>query len=268
MLKLLIIDNNVPEKILTSEISEQFEEKVSGYKRVLTPYILAEACHGLTTSGKEEYFLRDQSKIRLLGGNSGYEAITFPFNYAVKQVCGVVTDRELPIDNVRVNEWYKIAISATSLAQITRGEVPYTIAGQAKRDGIKSEVIQKVLALEKSTFQEMHHASRDEIPVPPIAEWISALASNASIKLSNDNVEKLVDAMSLSYALFSHYMKPTGKLRADGAWADYQYLMYLCDPNVFFLTGDKNIKKDCLASNYLQSNNTLGQILELDTFIR
>ena len=86
------------------------------------------------------------------------------------------------------------------------------------------------------------------------------IAHDMGRELSIGQAQKLASALDAAYEYEKHLCEiaKNGMFNFDnhgGDWIDLQQLFYLADPNVYFLTEDKDIRQRCGSS--LQSNRIL-----------
>jgi hypothetical protein len=260
----LFLDTNVCYKLLASpylaHLSGIRAAICKRYRIVVSPETMIELMRTFK-GGSGEFFHEDRKRLGVMAGWTEYPVfLSLPGEFGIKASLGLNAPARFGRDEFR--RIYKLFLAATSRHRLFETGVPKGNRIVKFDPGI---IERQHLAGRASHRSWLKDVLSGEYKYPPPDRWAVAFAKVHKLDLSVEQADTLAtDLSAFEKTLFEAAAKnsnyqPDGH---DGDWVDGQQLIYLCDPNIHFLTDDKSIKAKCAKSQQCH------RVLLLPEFVR
>jgi hypothetical protein len=214
--------------------------------------------------GNGEFFESDRKRIRLMAGTDVPVFLSSVGEYSLRTSLGI--ERPAKFQPVEFERWYEVITSATTRIQLFNEGVQW----RKGRFIVNPDIIVEQQRAGKSSYRKwLKRYVTGRYTFPQQEQWALNHARQLGCELTPDEALKLGTDMSAAYEFSKRNFavaSAEGAFREnsrtrEGDWVDGQQLMYLCDPTMHFLTGDRRIKSKCSASWQC------GRILLLSSFV-
>jgi hypothetical protein len=254
----LLLDTNVGQKLSSAKSTfdiQGIKRKIAHeYRLVVSPETIIEILCGVIGATSDDHLRADQSKLRILVGRGIPDILYFPMDFSLRTVLGVHST--VPSFNPNhFREWVRTVLAATGLAELMNGDVRLRNRGN-KTFGLNKTEIANQQELGKIAHREwLQRAVKGSTIFPSREVWAKFVGAHLKVELTDEQSMILGKRLSAAY----EYQKITFETAADnptynvtkhdGDWVDNQQLYYLCDPTLYFLTEETEIRSKCRKSD-------------------
>lgn len=251
----LMLDTNVATKLSSTASGfdvDRLNAKIrSSYRVVVSPETLLELIGGVIGAKDNEHLKKDQRRFRVMCGRATTtDFMRFPVDFSLRTVLDMKSSRQ-PMDPALLQFSTKVILSAKSLDELVSGGVKVRNRG-SKRFVLDPTLIKAHQSGGRTEYRRwLEIAKTGDKPFPSRQDWACDIALDNGVPLTAEQSNSLGQRLSAAYeyqkTIFSK-ARINLSYNADkhyGDWIDNQQLFYLCDPNLFLLTDDAQIKKQC-----------------------
>ncbi|MCE5308171.1 MAG: hypothetical protein LLG20_11080 [Acidobacteriales bacterium] len=266
----MIFDTNIGQTLLRSDYRPDLDairNRInSRFQVVISPQTYLEV-FSCVCGGDEAHFEEHRNRLRFLVGRGSPKFLPFPIVFAVAKTLRLrPPSSELGPDDFR--KWLRIVLHARDQRALFDGDVQLPDGRSRLRFGFDPSVHLRQHEEGISQHREFMEAIRDNAaPIPPADAWAAATAVTIGHSLDQQQAAALAAGLDAAYQyhreLCGIVANGTYKFEKHrGDWIDWQQLFYLCDPNVYLLTGDGGLQQRIARSPQK------SQLLDLRDFLR
>ena len=265
----LILDTNVCGKLVTPAYREDLERIKAriahNFRVVVSPITFCELLDGLQ-GGDGNQFQSDKERFRLMVGNGKPKFLPLPATFAFWKVLRL----KVPVAKVGPDDLFRcfrILLHAKSRPELFGGDVRLTGHGIKGRWGFDPQIIRQQHDKGRTLFRAaLKKLKNGGSAFPEPQEWASHLGVVMGYSLDDHQALTLATALAAAYrydsALFATVAtSPYNLEKHKGDWPDSQQLYYLCDPGMFLLTDDSDLRKR------VESSLQRDRVLDLREFL-
>lgn len=255
----LMLDTNVATKLSSTASGfdvDRLTAKIrSEYRVVVSPETLLELMQGVIGARDNEHLKKDQRRFRVMCGKATTtDFMRFPVDFSLRTVLSIQSPKSR-FDPAELKLWTKVILSANNIYELLNTHVKIRNRG-SKRFGLDPTLIKAHQSDGRTEYRGwLDIAKTGDKPFPSRQDWACEITlDNVAVQLTSEQSNSLGQRWSAAYeyqrTIFDKARSNASYNTAkhDGDWIDNQQLFYLCDPNLFLLTDDAQIKKQSVNS--------------------
>jgi predicted nucleic acid-binding protein len=226
----------------------------NGFSYAVCPLVLIELLYGLAHS-EPAFFSHQQKRLQAYASVENIESVEmlpFPGAFMLATVLGVRSP-VTTMDAQEFRRWFKIAVCARSLSELTTGRVELG-ATNSLQYGLNMDFISDQHERGVGEHLKVWERVRAlQLPLPSRNDWAAAKLRAHGIVPTVQDVDlvgRALDAVFFYYTfLYKEALRPSYRFdKHHGDWVDNQLLYYLADPGLRVITCDVKFKKRIAGS--------------------
>lgn len=266
----LIFDTNIGQTLLRPDYRPHLDAILnrinSGFRVMVSPQTYLEVLNCIC-GGDEAHFEKNREHLRFLIGRGKPEFLPFPIAFAVKKLIGL----DWPASELGPGDfsnWLPILLHAKNQKALFVGDVRLPNGPRRQRFGFNPEIHLRQHQTGIREHREFMEAIRDGTGrLQPADTWAAATARTIGHKLDPEQAATLAAGLDAAYHYLVELCRDVGSgaynfEKHRGDWIDWQQLFYLCDPDIYVLTGDGGLQRRVAQSSQKR------QVLDLRAFLK
>ncbi len=237
------------------------------YRYLISPLTLAELLVGIGR-GKTEYFDTNRKALRILRSTLKRKRFLRLPGHFVRETLFGDSSRKPRFEPEDFTRWMEIVLRAPDKAALESGRVnlPYQFR---QTFGFDFGHIDQELQKGKDEHAHLlQHLREGKLVRPSVNVWAAAVLDRLNVQQNSTNNSKLFNQLDAAFHFDQSLWKLAETSSYDFAkhetdWLDRQQLYYLCDQEIYFATGDDQLRERTAGSEQAKRILTWAELCSL-----
>lgn len=248
----IFFDTNIPSKLLADpylpRINDIRHEIERHYRVVFSPETFIELMDTLK-GGDGSFFRFDKDRMRVAAGKGTVQFMHFPGEFALQRSLSIARPAHFGPDDFK--RWYKLIQRAAFRAELFELGV---VRGKYESIFAPNMIVTQQNEGKESYREWLQKAVSGCYSFPPAERWATTFAKELGCDITADQPRTLAADLSAAYEFRKYDFNAAAANKSyrwdkkDSDWVDGQQLIYLADPELYFLTEETKIRTKCAAS--------------------